>query len=90
MQNAGSIGNRYLIENGTVQEQESDVPLVVGFGLPPFHAFPTTSDVVRDEARQEGAGGDSSCAHMEPRRQEEGTWPDLSMTASVVFLWSVL
>jgi len=52
-------------------------------------AFPTTSDAVRNEARREGAGGGSSCPRAEPRRREEWTRPDLSMAASVDYLWSV-
>ena len=47
------------------------------------------SDAVRDNARQEGAEDGSSCPRMEPRQGEEGTRPDLSMAASVDFLWSV-
>jgi len=53
-------------------------------------AFPTTSDAVRDKARQEGARGGSSCPRAEPRHDERKgrdricPWPLLW-----IFLWSV-
>ena len=50
-------------------------------------AFPPTSDAVRDDVRQEGARGGSSCPRADPRRREEGMRQDLSMAASVSSSW---
>ena len=52
-------------------------------------AFSTSADEGRAAARRGGAGDGSSCPRAEPRRREEWTRPDLSMAASVDYLWSV-
>ena len=48
-------------------------------------AFSTSADKGRAAARQEGAGDGSSCPRGEPRRQEDGTRPDLSMERILIF-----
>ena len=48
-------------------------------------AFLTSADKGKAAARREGVGDGSSCPRGEPRRQEDGMQPDLSMERILIF-----